>query len=1370
MVFSPIITNDQTDPLDIAKFICLLTNNSERLICNFSDNLSKTINLDLTESQNLNFIISNVILSNSNDEITSSPVIYILKVSNVQEAADRTFNMEFKLNANIGLIDTSNNIKQLIVRLMGHIHLILVEGVVTKSDLSLIYISYLKSLSSNTLPKIPQLPTDSILSSTISSPAVSPTLSSSPSLNSNSFSPSNSVASSPVTKSILSPNVESKKQPTPPIWNPPLGRIHPLIHPYLLHQGVHRLITPNTPSPIPFENEVFAGHLCLLVNSRMAPMDQYFEKRFEGDKNRFEIQVQGKFRQKINGKNMFIGAEVSKKMELGLITKGVCSTIVKFCKTMNSSMHHSFGDSKNMELPHLASPFWSTMDRIIITPKGGVLPPMMIPFEEPIESRHKRKKNPHFFLDVDLDCTYSFSFKTSYMDLEQWAVVNVPLIRPMKLHTFWGDADVRFTTYYIDPTNFTEEELGFNLEKHKQDYKAKKAAMKKTPHTKVNSPSPGTADRVDIFNVEFDEESDEVGFILPKYHPQLKVKKIFSMELQHSSNHPEWANDPVKTYKEVFGDKISDNFNVNNNNSASDITAAHLPPLPSIDLATETPLEQMSSSILDDNELATESLISSPVLDEDNYCSKDETSSISSLDEDEFFDTMLENDDNLVPVTPTRSVSIPSPSTSIEFKLNKAIPHILYSLVPVIFEVDEMRPNYPSHARRILYTFSLNVGNISEILSITPVGDQSFVLHSYKEFVKAFPLVKLKKNSGNSTLAASSTISNSYLHSITQYTAPSTTTVSINTSTSNYYRLIEAEQRRVVLEQSYLALLNSINQKNNIKKLASFFSSDFHNLSFLTSNPMSQINKTSSSFISIDDIVFTSTCMLRLANTYWSQESMFLLKDGTLFFKNYSKKSHDHQGTHNHHSHCTLKISCQNILEYNFINSNQTSFKIPYCYVITIKTFGKQHEILIKGEDIKSKWDSILSNYIQPKFPYNNDETNEKNSDQASSSTGPSTSSEENLANVRNLTLHDSSFANKSLRTTSTSHSKPIPFLKKLQNLAGLQNEFTHYGNDFSQLSNNNSDLNNVNFLELLTYPKNWVLQDRYVLNTRKFTAYSTLDCLRDGNPLKTLFPITTPLRSLNPIILIEKLLEMVLKLAKFYASQETDEILNNSTSNSSSSSTPSDSAEVFKLWIDFLDGISLLQTINLNALFPHCTTSQSQSQSSPELLCMFLNLYHILLIHSYLILGKPDSAARYQLIVKRASYEAFNDVFSINELQHQIIRYSMPRPQINVLETNFFPQTNFNFSLFNTKDFRLLFALNCASESMIGSIPIYVPSKLNDQLDTVVKLSIEHSISINRSVDHYVVNLPQYILWYCRDFDPDVSGKFIIYLFIFNI
>jgi hypothetical protein len=134
-------------------------------------------------------------------------------------------------------------------------------------------------------------------------------------------------------------------------------------------------------------------------------------------------------------------------MELGLITRSFARAAINLCSTMVGDLHSSLGDNKGNELfqlPHMVAPMFITFDKIICTPKGEALPPMGIPFVEDLEYRKKRLKFRSIKdANVDLDTTYSFSVNTSNINLLNWTMVGIPMVRPMDLATFITDSAIR---------------------------------------------------------------------------------------------------------------------------------------------------------------------------------------------------------------------------------------------------------------------------------------------------------------------------------------------------------------------------------------------------------------------------------------------------------------------------------------------------------------------------------------------------------------------------------------------------------------------------------------------------------------------------------------------------------------------------------------------------------------------------------------------------------------------------------------------------------------------------------------------------------------------------------------------------------------
>eukprot|EP01031_Cornospumella_fuschlensis_P034759 gene34759-42090_t len=214
---------------------------------------------------------------------------------------------------------------------------------------------------------------------------------------------------------------------------------------------------PNARDPTPFETEFFKGIAMIIIRTK--PIDPRFREFFEGRRRLFEVQVQGKFKREPAGE-VFVGAEGSQKLELGIITRSISRVVSQFISTMVSDLHYSFGDNQdnpNHEVPHVVSPIFITFDKIVATPPGETPPPLGTPFPEDLEYRKKRLKF-RFIKDaqVDLDTTYSFSVCTQNLDLLNWTIVGIPMVKPMDLRTYSGNGSVSLIGYEIPRSVLTK--------------------------------------------------------------------------------------------------------------------------------------------------------------------------------------------------------------------------------------------------------------------------------------------------------------------------------------------------------------------------------------------------------------------------------------------------------------------------------------------------------------------------------------------------------------------------------------------------------------------------------------------------------------------------------------------------------------------------------------------------------------------------------------------------------------------------------------------------------------------------------------------------------------------------------------------------
>ena len=257
---------------------------------------------------------------------------------------------------------------------------------------------------------------------------------------------------------------------------------------------------PNLRVPMPFETEIFKGVTLLLV--RTNPLDGHYSNFFDGTKREFEVQVQGKFKRVPEGE-IYVGAEATQKMELGIITRSACRILLNFVATMVNDSHYSFGDfptDKLCENPHLVAPLLRGMDKVIVSKPGEKVPEMGEPFYEAPDLRKKRTKSNMAF-KVDVSCTYSFSVNTSNLDLCSWNIVGVPMIKNMDMRSLFGDAGIRLVAYELPRAKIAQN----NSPKHATK------DLKYVFNLTLNSIDPADYEEFDDTQIGMSADNDDVG-------------------------------------------------------------------------------------------------------------------------------------------------------------------------------------------------------------------------------------------------------------------------------------------------------------------------------------------------------------------------------------------------------------------------------------------------------------------------------------------------------------------------------------------------------------------------------------------------------------------------------------------------------------------------------------------------------------------------------------------------------------------------------------------------------------------------------------------------------------------------------------------
>jgi hypothetical protein len=207
--------------------------------------------------------------------------------------------------------------------------------------------------------------------------------------------------------------------------------------------------------------------------------------------------------------------------------------------------------------------------------------------------------------------------------------------------------------------------------------------------------------------------------------------------------------------------------------------------------------------------------------------------------------------------------------------------------------------------------------------------------------------------------------------------------------------------------------------------------------------------------------------------------------------------------------------------------------------------------------------------------------------------------------------------------------------------------------------------------------------------------------------------------------------------------------------------------------------------------------------------MCFYLNMYHLLLQHAFLLLGAPGSGlVGWHRFHQRTCYEVGDRLWSLAELEHRALRARLS-PPASAIARWLLPSkdgvtggsavaagqldgsaacgageafvgsdsdsgrghAHVLFPATSARDSRLCLALNCGSMACLPWVPVYEPVSLWAQLRAATAALLDVSVSISavgnpvRSIggglvigsrgSNAVVTLPKQIEWFHGDFAP---------------
>lgn len=150
--------------------------------------------------------------------------------------------------------------------------------------------------------------------------------------------------------------------------------------------------------------------------------------------------------------------------------------------------------------------------------------------------------------------------------------------------------------------------------------------------------------------------------------------------------------------------------------------------------------------------------------------------------------------------------------------------------------------------------------------------------------------------------------------------------------------------------------------------------------------------------------------------------------------------------------------------------------------------------------------------------------------------------------------------------------------------------------------------------------------------------------------------------------------------------------------------------------------------------------------------LAFFLNVYHIMISHAFLVLGAPNSSLQWISYFNNVAYQIGDDIFSLTELEHCIIRAQMSYPT-QFLSRFVIPKKSTYRMELKRADFRINFALNCGSLSNPSKIIIYKADRLQEQLNAASCLYLKLVTYRRHGSGDLELKLPKICQWFADDF-----------------
>jgi len=189
----------------------------------------------------------------------------------------------------------------------------------------------------------------------------------------------------------------------------------------------------STPQPVgrlgkaDFANGHASGRVAFF--SRSAPQDESQGFAFDGRNVECGMLLELSPRRALDDCDVFVGIQIPGRMPLTWTTRWASKIVLRFCSTW-APIHSSVGghSGREEEYAHIVVPWSNTpcvLDRFEVAPHNGE------------------------FAILKPGYTYTWEFGSTFVDLSNWRLVNLPVLGNFPLRTLWGDLPLEFVVYAV---------------------------------------------------------------------------------------------------------------------------------------------------------------------------------------------------------------------------------------------------------------------------------------------------------------------------------------------------------------------------------------------------------------------------------------------------------------------------------------------------------------------------------------------------------------------------------------------------------------------------------------------------------------------------------------------------------------------------------------------------------------------------------------------------------------------------------------------------------------------------------------------------------------------------------------------------------